>query len=197
VRARAPAGSAGVIVAVVSRTPHLASPGRDGTLTPLSAIGCGLAAGGLGTAAMDALLFVRYRRGGGWSRFSAWESSAGIADWEQAPAPAQVGRRLVDGLFQTQLPARRARLVNNVTHWAYGILGGAQYGVVAGSLPRRHVLYGLPFGAAVWGAGYIVLPAMKLYEPIWAYDRKTLANDLSAHLVYGLATAASLQALSR
>jgi hypothetical protein len=38
---------------------------------------------------------------------------------------------------------------------------------------------------------------MKLYEPIWAYDRKTLADDLSAHLVYGLATAAALQAMAR
>src|SRR4051812_35832955 len=180
----------------MSRTHHLASPGRDGTLSPLSAIGRGLAAGALGTAAMDAFLFARYRHGGGASRFVDWESSAGIADWDQAPAPAQVGRRLVDGLFQTDLPGRRARLVNNVTHWAYGILGGAQYGVVVGSLPRRHILYGLPFGAAVWGAGYVVLPAMKLYEPIWTYDRKTLANDLSAHLVYGLATAAALQAMA-
>ena len=36
-----------------------------------------------------------------------------------------------------------------------------------------------------------MLPAAKLYEPIWKYDVKTLANDLSAHLVYGLATAAA------
>ena len=53
-----------------------------------------------------------------------------------------------------------------------------------------------PFGASVWGAGYIVLPAMKLYEPIWAYDATTLANGLSAHLVYGLATAAAMRGLS-
>ena len=56
---------------------------------------------------------------------------------------------------------------------------------------------GLPFGAGVWGSGYVVLPAMKLYEPIWKYDVKTLANDLSAHLVYGVATAAGMQALNR
>ena len=36
-----------------------------------------------------------------------------------------------------------------------------------------------------------MLPAAKLYEPIWKYDVKTLANDLSAHLVYGLTTAAA------
>jgi hypothetical protein len=35
----------------------------------------------------------------------------------------------------------------------------------------------------------------QLGEPIWEYDYKTLAKDLSAHLVYGLATAATDQLL--
>jgi len=39
----------------------------------------------------------------------------------------------------------------------------------------------------------VILPAATLYQPIWDYDAKTLANDLSAHLVYGLATAAALR----
>jgi hypothetical protein len=164
-------------------------------VTPLGAAFRGLLAGAIGTAAMDAVLFARYRRGGGKSRFGSWELSSGIATWDDAPAPAQVGRRLVEGLFQRQLPADRASLVNNVTHWGYGIFGGLQYGIVAASLPELRVRYGLGFGAGVWGAGYVVLPPMKLYEPIWAYDAKTLANDLSAHLVYGLATAAVLQKL--
>ena len=47
----------------------------------------------------------------------------------------------------------------------------------------------------VWANGYVVLPAAKLYEPIWKYDVKTLGNDLSAHLVYGLATAAAWRLL--
>jgi uncharacterized membrane protein YagU involved in acid resistance len=68
---------------------------------------------------------------------------------------------------------------------------GALYGLVAGSLPTARIGYGLPFGATVWASGYVVLPTAKLYEPIWKYDAKTLGNDLSAHLVYGLATAAA------
>ncbi|MCW2985130.1 MAG: hypothetical protein JWR63_2700 [Conexibacter sp.] len=108
---------------------------------------------------MDALLFTRYRRGGGEERFEDWESSAGVSSWERAPAPAQVGRRLVEGLFNRTLPDSRARLVNNATHWGYGIVGGASYGIVAASLREPRVLYGLPFGAAVWAAGYVVLPA--------------------------------------
>jgi len=43
----------------------------------------------------------------------------------------------------------------------------------------------------------VILPAAKLYKPIWDYDVKTLADDLSGHLVYGVATAAALRLLSR
>jgi hypothetical protein len=151
----------------------------------------GLVAGAIGTAAMDALLYRRYRRSGGTSPFAGWELSSGLDGWDDAPAPAQVGKRLVEGVFEIELPPQRAKLVNNVTHWAFGMLNGAQYGLVAGSLPCPRISYGLPFGAVVWASGYVVLPAAKLYEPIWRYDVKTLGNDLSAHLVYGLVTAAA------
>ena len=146
---------------------------------------------------MDAFLFARYRRDGGRSNAAAWESSASVTNWEQAPAPAHVGKRLVEGLFGIEVPETRARLVNNVMHWAYGIVNGAQYGVVAESLARPRIRYGLAFGATVWAGDYVILPAAKLYKPIWDYDAKTLANDLSAHLVYGLATATALRMLSR
>jgi hypothetical protein len=164
-------------------------------VTPLGAVTRGLVAGAVGTVAMDAVLFSRYRRGGGDSPVTDWEFSAGLDSWEDAPAPAQVGKRLVEGMFGRELPPQRARLFNNVTHWATGVAGGAQYGLVAGSLRRPRVRYGLPFGATVWGTGYVILPAAKLYKPIWEYDRKTLAKDLSAHLVYGLTTAAAFRLL--
>jgi hypothetical protein len=166
------------------------------TITPLGAVARGLISGALGTLAMDALWFARYKRGGGEGDFDAWEFSSGLSSWEQAPAPAQVGKRLVEGLFGRKLPPQRAALVNNVTHWAYGMLGGAQYGVAAGSLRTPRIRYGVPFGASVWGTGYAVLPAAKLYKPIWEYDRKTLAKDLSAHLVYGLGTSTAFRLLS-
>ena len=165
--------------------------------TPVAALIRGLVSGAIGTAAMDMFLFSRYRRGGGERRISEWESSAGLTSWEGAPAPAHVGKRIVEGLFDLRLPPTRARLVNNVMHWGYGIANGGLYGLVAGSLPERRIRYGLPFGASVWASDYVILPAAKLYEPIWRYDFKTLANDLSAHLVYGLGTAAAMRALSR
>jgi uncharacterized membrane protein YagU involved in acid resistance len=102
----------------------------------------------------------------------------------------------VEGLFQIELAPERAALVNNVTHWATGLLGGTQYGVLGGSLRAPRIRYGIPFGAGVWSTGYVVLPAAKLYQPIWEYDRVTLAKDLSAHLVYGLSTATAFRLLS-
>src|SRR5690242_13802716 len=100
------------------------NPSRRGTPTPLGAVVRGLLAGAAGTAAMDTYLFVRYRRTGGSSSAWQWESSAGVTSWEQAPAPALVGKRLVEGLFGIELAPDRTRLVNNVMHWSYGIFNG-------------------------------------------------------------------------
>jgi hypothetical protein len=165
-------------------------------MTPLGTIAHGLSAGAFGTLAMDLLWFVRYRREGGKRGFFTWEFSSDVHSWEEAPAPAQVAKRLVEGLFERELPPQRAALVNNITHWAYGMLSGAQYAIVAGSLSAPRIRYGLLFGTGVWAVGYAVLPAAKLYKPIWEYDRQTLAKDLSAHLVYGLSTATTLKLLS-
>lgn len=162
-------------------------------MTPLGAVARGLVAGTFGTLAMDALWFVRYKRGGGEGGFGEWEFSSGLCSWDQAPPPAQVGKRLVGGLFGREIPPQRAALVNNVTHWVYGMLSGMQYGIVAGSLSRQRIRYGAPFGATVWATSYAVLPAAKLYEPIWKYDWKALAKDLSAHLVFGLGTATAFR----
>jgi hypothetical protein len=92
--------------------------------SPLTAVGSGLLAGAVGTFAMDALLFARYRRGGGACPFTVWEFSVGLDDWADAAAPARLGRRLFEGVTQRELPADRATLVSNLTHWSYGALAG-------------------------------------------------------------------------
>jgi hypothetical protein len=72
-------------------------------LTPLGALVRGLIAGAGGTAAMDLVQFARYKRGGGQECLLSWELSVGLKDWDQAPAPAHIGRRIVEGVFQRQL----------------------------------------------------------------------------------------------
>ena len=99
--------------------------------------------------------------------------------------------------MQRELPASWAPVINNVVHWKFGAVSGAVYGVVAGSLPKAKVRYGLALGTAVLASGYVVLPLAGLYKPMWEYDPKTLAKDWSAHLVYGVATATAFRALAR
>jgi hypothetical protein len=105
-----------------------------------------------------------------------------------APAPGQAARRVIEGFTQRKLPDRSAWLTSTIAHWAYGSAAGAMYGILAGSARRPLPAYGLPFGAAVFANDYIALPVAGLYQPIWTYDAKTLAWDLSGHLAYGAGT---------
>jgi hypothetical protein len=157
----------------------------------------GAAAGALGTAAMDALWYHRYRRGGGKSGFVDWETSAGLQGWDDAPAPAKFGRLVIDKTLHRQLSAQQARVTNNVVHWSTGAGWGAVLGMLGLPSLRHTACTGAAFGAAVWLQSYAVLAPAKLYQPIWDYDAKTLGEDLSAHLLYGLTTAAALRVGSR
>ncbi len=69
----------------------------------------GVMASAVGTLAMDTLLYRRHRNSGGESAFLAWESSAGLGSWESAPAPALVGKQLLERVTKRQVPPRYAR----------------------------------------------------------------------------------------
>jgi hypothetical protein len=157
-------------------------------LTPLAAVAGGLLAGVVGTVCLDAVNYLKYRRTDGKDRPLAWEFPR-VDRWDQAPDPGQVAKRLIEGFTQRKLPDRWAGPASTIMHWSYGTGWGALYGVLAGSLRRPNPLYGLPFGAVVWSSDYVILPEAGLYKPIWEYDAKTLAGDLSAHLAYGAGTA--------
>jgi hypothetical protein len=167
-------------------------------LTPLAALGNGVLAGIAGTAAMDLLWYRRYKRDGGEDSFFDWEFSAGTESYEQAGAPAQVGKNVVEGFLQTELDPSTARSMNNATHWATGIGWGTLHALVAASRrpEKDRARYGLATGAGAWGASYAMLAPAKLYKPMWEYPPSVLGKDLSAHLVYGLATGAAFRLLT-
>lgn len=164
--------------------------------TPLAAVANGVLAGIVGTLAMDLVWYRRYRRGGGTDRFTDWEFSSGLESYENAPAPAQVGKRLVEGFLQTELKPQSAALTNNAMHWTIGIAWGAFHGLLVGSTKERRVRYGLGTGAIAWATSYATLAPAKLYQPMWKYPPSVLGKDLSAHLVYGLGTATAFRLLS-
>ena len=160
---------------------------RKHPMTPLAAVAAGLLAGAVGTACMDTVWYVRYRRAGGKDSPLAWEFPK-VDRWDKAPDPGKAAKRLIEGFTGRELPDRWAWLTSTVAHWGYGSGWGALYGVVAGSLHKPRPGFGVPFGAVVWSTDYVTLPIAGIYQPIWEYDAKTLARDLSAHLAYGAGT---------
>lgn len=164
--------------------------------TPLGAILKGAAAGIVGTIAMDLVWYLRYRSDGGAASFADWELS-GVDDYEIAPAPAQVGKRVIEGLFETELDATTAGPMNNIVHWATGAGWGVSHGIINGSMSKTRALAGLATGAAAWVTSYATLAPAGIYEPMWEYDLKTLWKDLSAHLAFGLTTGIAYKLLSR
>ncbi|MFJ9031388.1 hypothetical protein ACIRQP_23235 [Streptomyces sp. NPDC102274] len=163
-------------------------------MSPLGAIATGLVAGAVGTGCMDTVRFLRQRRTGGEHNVWKWEF-APVRGWQDAPSPGQVGKRVIEGFTRRELPDSSAWLVSTLMHWSYGSAWGAMYGVLVGSLRTSRADYGAPFGAVVWISGYALLSEAGLYKPIWEYDRKTLAEDLTGHLAYGVGTGAAFWVL--
>jgi hypothetical protein len=78
-------------------------------ITPIGAILRGLVAGAVGTAAMDMVWYIRYRRGGGKEKFLDWELSTDLASCDKAPALALIGKRVVEGFTGQALPLSEPR----------------------------------------------------------------------------------------
>lgn len=149
------------------------------TASPLGAVARGLAAGVAGTSAM-----------------TVYQTAiAKLRGSEPSTIPAEVGKRVIRGVFHRRFDDDQTSALNNAMHWAYGTSWGAVYALTDGLgglpvLPR-----GLAFGTTVWGASLIELPAMKLAPPVWEYPPLELVLDVSYHLVYGATVAAAYAAL--
>jgi hypothetical protein len=160
-------------------------------------VGVGLLAGAIGTAAMDLELYRRYRRDGGTAGIWSWEFAANVTSWENASAPGQLGRKVLKLATGHEPPDQWARGTTNLVHWATGAGWGGQYGALAPAASGHPWVRAGVFGPVVWLFGYVVLPVVKVYKPIWAYDAATLREDLSAHIVYGTVTTAVFAALAK
>lgn len=155
----------------------------------------GAIAGAAGTVAMDLFWYRGYRERGGEQPFARWAFSSGIDSFEDAGPPAQLAEKLAERLG-VELPERAAGTVSDVVHW----LTGTGYGALVQGLVihdrRNPAASALATGGVAWLNAYVTLGAVGLYKPIWEYDRKTLAKDLTAHLAYGAGTALTYRALS-
>ena len=76
----------------------------------------------------------------------------------------------------------------DTTSPAVSPVGAVVRGLVAGAVGT--LATDLSLFACDERAGYAVPPVAGLYKPVWGYDRRTSAGDLSAHPGHGLGTAA-------
>ncbi len=172
---------------------------RASTLTPLGAVGRGIAAGVIGTAAMTAWQELSARlMSSGDEQDAGGEQAEPEDPWEQASAPAKVARRVSEGMFQREVSADRIPVLTNAMHWGYGTGWGAVYGLMAGSASGGGpALRGARFGLGVWAASYLQLVPMGLSEPPWKYPAKDTAMELSYHVVYGVGVGAAFAGARR
>ncbi len=147
--------------------------------TPLGALARGLVAGALGTAAIT--LAQRLKNG--------QVVPKPPHRWADAPAPAVVGKRLLEGVFERKVTLADVPQLTTGMHWGYGTALGAAYGLVQGTVRVHPVVHGLIFGTGVWALSYAELVPMGLQKPPWEYPGPTVAWDLGFHAVYGLGVA--------
>jgi hypothetical protein len=134
------------------------------------------------------LLVARLRGGGG--------DEGGEPSWDDAPAPAQVARRVIEGVLGREVPASRIGLLTNATHWLYGTTWGGAYGLARDSLPPPWPALGALFGLGVWTTSYLTLVPMGIYRPPWRYPPAEVGLDVSYHLVYGTAVAGAYRVVA-
>lgn len=161
---------------------------------PVRAVVRGAVAGAAGTIGMDLLWYSRYRSGGGEDGFLDWELSRGTEDWDHAATPGLVGRKVAEAIG-VELPDSAAALTTNLVHWATGIKWGMLYAVAATRRPG--IRSGVALGLVACSTSYVVLPRLGLYKPIWEYEAQALAQDYSAHAIFGAVTGAALWSLTR
>jgi hypothetical protein len=146
--------------------------------TPLAALVQGLAAGLVGTAAFTGYQALIGKRTG----------SAQPRRWADAPEPAQVAKRVLEGVFQRKVTLAQVPRLTQAVHWIYGAGWGLVYGVIQESVGQP-LVSGVALATTVTAPDYTLLPLMKLSDKPWEYEPKTLAKDFGHHLVHGLAVA--------
>ena len=141
------------------------------------AVGKGLVAGAIGTAAMTVSSTVEMK----------------LSGREASTAPADAAAKLLG--VKPEGDAEKARF-SNVVHWAYGTSWGAVRCLLAAA-----GLGGLSGGgahfAAVWGNELVMLPALDVAPPLREWGASALAIDAFHHLVYVTATSAAFVFLDR
>lgn len=135
------------------------------------AVGRGILAGAVGTAAMTLSSSIE-------AKLSGRGSSS-------TPAEA------VSEATGVEVTDESVPRVNTLAHWGYGVGWGALRGLL-GLLPASEPLPTIGHFGAVWGAEQVLLPTLGVGKPTWRYGATATATDVLHHAVYAGATSAAL-----
>lgn len=154
----------------------------------LKRFGCGLVAGVVATAAMDASQTSLIPAVSSWISSMRGQqaeddsSDDGSSDSHPESSPEKVAHRAAD-LLGVTLSREDVATWGNRVHWIYGTHWGSVYSTLG--LPRSP-FGGLAFGAVLWlGSDELLLWALGIAEKPTKYPFSAHANALAAHLVYG------------
>jgi hypothetical protein len=142
-----------------------------------TAIGDGLVAGVLGTAAMTVSSTIEAR----------------LRHRAASSAPARATAKAL-GIAEFENDLAKARF-NDLSHWGYGTGWGIVRGVLgAAGMPAAKAT--AAHGAAVWGSAAVTLPALDVAPPFVFWGREEVAIDLFHHTVYAIATGLAYELVS-
>jgi hypothetical protein len=142
-----------------------------------TAIGDGLVAGFLGTAAMTASSTIEAR----------------LRHRAASSAPARATAKAL-GIEAFENGIAEARF-NDLSHWGYGTGWGVVRGLLGASgMPAAKAT--AAHGAAVWGSAAVTLPALDVAPPFVFWGRKEVAIDMFHHAVYAVATALAYEVVA-
>src|SRR5215212_11813138 len=119
----------------------------------------------------------------------------------QSPGPEglaeQFAFKVASGVFGRDLSGS-ARLAGQLIHVVYGSAWGMLYGLLQASYSRPPAVFGALYGFLVWliGPAFLV-PAMRLMGRPSEEPAARTAALIAGHLAYGLALAATFEALQR
>lgn len=142
-----------------------------------SALGKGLMAGAVGTAAMTISSTIE----------------AKVRQREGSTAPADAAAKVLG--IEPKDDDAKARF-SNLVHWTYGTMWGGYRGLLSGlGLPAPVAT--AAHMATVWGSELVMLPALDVAPPVKEWGSTELAIDGWHHLVYVTATAFAYGFLDR
>ena len=142
-----------------------------------AALGKGLVAGCVGTAAMTVSSTIE----------------AKLRGREGSTAPADAAAKVLG--IEPVGKKEKARF-STLVHWSYGTGWGAVRGVL-GTLGLRAPLAGLLHYGTVWGSELVMLPKLEVAPPIKEWEPAELAIDAFHHAVYAAATSIAYRFLDR